>query len=109
MGKGMDATQKPSLSRIASSLAASVARVFTTVRNVASRVKVRRAERLLRVCETLPLGDRRFLLLVQCDQRRYLIGASAHAITLIDRLDESADSALDEIPSAEKVPWKDLH
>jgi flagellar biogenesis protein FliO len=78
------------------------------LRDAARHVKIRRTERSLRVCETLAIGDRRFLLLVQCDRRRYLIGASAQAVTLIDRLDKRADAALDEIPSAE-VSWKGLH
>jgi flagellar biogenesis protein FliO len=44
--------------------------------------------RALRVCETLPLGDRRFLMVVQFEQRRFLVGATNHSISLLERLDE---------------------
>jgi flagellar biogenesis protein FliO len=105
----LDLRQKPGLSRWSAAFAAGFTRLLVTVRKAARHVKVRRAERLLQVCETLPLGDRRFLLLVQCDRRRYLIGAAAQAVILIDRLDERTDPALEEIPSAERSSWKGLH
>lgn len=53
-------------------------------------VKVRRRERAFRLCETLPLGEKRFLAVVQFEQKRFLIGATSNAITLLDRLDCAA-------------------
>jgi len=105
----MDATQKPALAWLSAALSISVTRVLATVRKAVRHVRVRRTQRSLRVCESLALGDRRFLLLVQCDRRRYLIGAATQSITLVDRLDEKSDSTLDEIPPAGQVPWKGLH
>jgi flagellar biogenesis protein FliO len=104
LGKGMDATQKPVLARFAAGLA----KLLAGVRLAASHVRVRRTERSLRVCESLAIGERRFLLVVQCDRRRYLIGAAAQTVTLLDRLDEPRDPALDEI-SSEQIAWKGLH
>jgi flagellar biogenesis protein FliO len=101
----MDVTQKPAVSRFAATLA----RFFATLREAARHVKVRRAERSLRLCETLALGERRLLLLVQCERRRYLLGAGVHGITLIDRLNERGDATLDGIPPTEEVSWKGLH
>ena len=105
----MDITQKPALAWLSTALSSSVTRLLVTVRKAVRHVKVRRTQRSLHVCESLALGDRRFLLLVQCDRRRYLIGAATQSITLIDRLDEKSDAALDEIPPAGQVPWKGLH
>jgi flagellar biogenesis protein FliO len=53
-------------------------------------VKVRRRERSLRICETLPLGDKRFLAVVQIEGRRLLIGATNQSIAVLDRLDSNS-------------------
>jgi flagellar biogenesis protein FliO len=68
-------------------------RMLAAFREAARNVKVRRSERSLRVCETLALGERRFLLVVQCEHRRYLIGTTSQSIALLQRLDEPGDAA----------------
>jgi flagellar biogenesis protein FliO len=65
-------------------------RLWAIVQNVAKTVKMRRRERSLRVCETLSLGERRFLIVVQFEQRRFLIGATSQSISLLQRLDDRA-------------------
>lgn len=40
----------------------------------------------LRVSETVSLGDRKFLALVQVDQERFLIGGSANSVGMLARL-----------------------
>jgi flagellar biogenesis protein FliO len=50
----------------------------------------RRARRL-RLRETLMLGDRRFLAVVECDGQEMIIGGSAHSITLLTRLSLPGD------------------
>jgi flagellar biogenesis protein FliO len=49
-----------------------------------------RRERSLRVCETLSLGERRFLMVVQFEQQRFLIGTTSQSISLLQRMDECA-------------------
>jgi flagellar biogenesis protein FliO len=106
----MEGTQRPGLAKFAAAVSISVSRWLATLGHAVRRVKLGRATRSLRVCENLALGDRRALLLVQCDRRRYLIGAAGQSITLIDRLDEHSDVALEEeVPSARQVVWKGLH
>ena len=39
--------------------------------------------RRLRLCETLSLGDKRFLMLVECDRRGYLLAGAADHISLL--------------------------
>ncbi|HUK54698.1 MAG TPA: flagellar type III secretion system pore protein FliP [Candidatus Binatia bacterium] len=46
-------------------------------------------ERRLKLCETISLGDRRFLALVQFEQQQYLVGSTSQAITLIARVASS--------------------
>ena len=73
------------------------------VRNLFRKVTVRRRERALRVCETLPLGDRRFLMVVQFEQRRFLVGATNHSISLLERLDERGHP----LPEPQEPRWSD--
>ena len=65
-----------------------IARLWAIVQGIARRVKVRRRERSLRVCETLSLGERRFLMVVQFEQRRFLIGATNQSISLLQSLED---------------------
>jgi flagellar biogenesis protein FliO len=101
----MEATQKAPIGWFA----AAMAQLFATVREASRHIRVRRAVRSLRVCESVAVGDRRFLLVVQCERRRYLLGAASNSITLLDRLDKQAEPGLEEIVSADAVAWKGLH
>src|SRR5256885_16360825 len=67
---------------------AALSRLFAMLRGLLRRVNMKRVPRSLRVCETLPLGDRRLLLVVQFERKRFLIGATTEAISLLDRLDD---------------------
>lgn len=62
-------------------------RIFAAFHKLLCSVTIRRRERSLRICETLPLGDKRFLAIVQFEGRRFLIGATNQSISLLDRLD----------------------
>lgn len=62
--------------------------VFRTLR---ARLAAVRPVRHLRICESVPLGEKRFLAVVQFEQNRYLIGCAANSVVLLTRLD--ADSA----------------
>jgi flagellar biogenesis protein FliO len=66
-------------------LSGSFVRAFGLIR--AFLGKVRRRERRLCICETLPLGEKRFLAIVQIEGRRLLIGATHHSISVLERLD----------------------
>ncbi len=45
-----------------------------------------RAVKQLRLCETLPLGERRFLAVVQFEQQKFLIGTAGNSIALLTPL-----------------------
>ncbi len=80
---------------------AALSRLTAAVRGVLRRVKVRRRARSLRVCETLSLGERRLLLVVQFEQRRFLIGATNQSISLLERLDDRSQAS----PGPEEFSW----
>lgn len=56
------------------------------LRTLFSKISIQRRERSLQVCETLSLGDRRFLAIVRCGEQRLLIGMAGQNICLLDRL-----------------------
>jgi flagellar biogenesis protein FliO len=58
---------------------AAVRKVFT----------VQRVQKQLRVCETVSLGEKRFVAVVQVDQERFLIGGSAGSVSMLSRLAET--------------------
>lgn len=47
----------------------------------------------MRVCETLSLGGRRALVLVECDGQRFLAGLSAGGVESLIAIDRAGDHA----------------
>jgi flagellar biogenesis protein FliO len=83
----------------ASASPAWLARLLASLSALLRCVKVRR-HHSLRLCETLPLGEKRFLAVVQFEDRRFLIGATNQTISLLDRLENQATQPrLSEAPS----------
>lgn len=54
--------------------------------------KPRRRQRRLRMVETLSLGERRLVGVLEVDGREFLIGATSHAVTLLGNLSEEGDT-----------------
>jgi len=71
-----------------SSLVELVAEVWRRVRRMSSRTSKR-----LRLCETLPLGERRFVAVVEFENERFLLGGTASSLALLARLRETDASA----------------
>ena len=53
------------------------------------KVKVQTARKTLRLCENLPLGDKRFVAVIQVENERFLIGGAAGSVSLLTRLQET--------------------
>lgn len=51
----------------------------------------RHAPRRLRLCESLPLGERRFVAVVEFEQARFLVGGTSTSLVLLARLENRAD------------------
>jgi hypothetical protein len=56
-----------------------------------------RAPKRLRLCESLPLGDRRFVAVVQFERARFLVGGTSSSLVLLSRLKDSGAEAQREI------------
>jgi flagellar biogenesis protein FliO len=52
-----------------------------------------RVQKQLRVCETVSLGDKRFVAVIQVDQERFLIGGAANSVAMLTRLQETTSFA----------------
>lgn len=50
----------------------------------------RRSPRRLRLCESLPLGERRFVAVVEFEDFRFLLGGTSASLVLLARLDSEA-------------------
>jgi len=73
------------------SLWAAVGRMFTVLTahavSVQRGLKRRRSGRRLRLSETLSLGEKRFLAVVQFQRQEFLVGGTGNSIALLARLD----------------------
>ncbi|MGA7243247.1 MAG: flagellar biosynthetic protein FliO [Terracidiphilus sp.] len=66
-----------------------------------------RTTRQLRVSETVSLGEKRFVAILQIEDRKFLIGGSASNVTLLTQLDaakESINIPAASIPAPEPMP-----
>jgi hypothetical protein len=51
----------------------------------------RRSPRRLRLCESLPLGERRFVAVVEFEQSRFLVGGTSASLVLLARLEDAPE------------------
>ena len=68
-----------------------VGRVFTAF---GRGIAVRRRPRTMHLCETLPLGERRFLAVVMVERQKFLVGTAGNSIALLARLPSNGDDEL---------------
>lgn len=68
--------------------------------HLATQVKVRRANKRLHVRETVSLGDKRFVAIVQVDGQEFLLGGSQNSVGMLAQL--SPDSTLPAFSQALK-------
>ncbi len=56
-------------------------------------VRVSRKPRRLRLCESLSLGEKRMVAVIQYDGQQFLVGGGAASLSLLARLGEAPDFA----------------
>jgi hypothetical protein len=57
----------------------------------AGQVRVRQNRKRLRVCETVPLGEKRFVAVIQVDDKQFLVGGASNSVSLLAQLDKPAE------------------
>lgn len=60
--------------------------------NTGQGIRFKRKEKFMRLCETLPLGDRRYLALVAVGRQRFLVGAAGNSISLLAHLPSTGEA-----------------
>lgn len=68
-------------------------RLLSAARRWSQTVSLKRRENQMRLCETLSLGDRRFLALVLVEQQKYLVGGAPNSVALLAKLPSLAQAA----------------
>jgi hypothetical protein len=64
----------------------------------------RRAPRRLRLCESLPLGERRFVAVVEFEHSRFLLGGTAASLVLLARLEEARNAPAHDESAGQSIP-----
>jgi flagellar biogenesis protein FliO len=60
----------------------------------------RRTPKTLRLCESLPLGERRFVAVVEFEKTRFLVGGTSSSLVLLSRLGTADRRTEDDRPAA---------
>lgn len=55
------------------------------------QVSIRKPPRKLRLCESVSLGEKRVVAVIEYEAQKFLIGGSAHSVSLLARLGDSPD------------------
>jgi len=61
------------------------------------KITVQRRKNDLRLCETLSLGDKRFLAVVLVEQQKFLVGGAGNSVALLAKLPSSTPAGRDEV------------
>jgi hypothetical protein len=69
-----------------------------------SRVRAHGAPRKLRLCESLALGERRFVAVIEFENERFLLGGTATSLALLSRLGDPGSRA--EGPEESPGPFR---
>ncbi len=73
------------------SLAALRSGLWSRIAQALSAIRVRKAPRQLRVCESVSLGEKRIVAVIQYEGQRFLVGGGAGAVNLLARLGDGPD------------------
>lgn len=65
--------------------------IATQIKQILGKVKIQRAQKRLRVCESVSLGEKRFLAVVQVDGEEFLVGGAANSISTLARLERNQE------------------
>lgn len=76
-------------------------RILHTTLRLRARI-ARRAPRRLHLCENLPLGERRFVAVVEFEQQRFLVGGTPSSLVLLARLGEAPEAEAKGIPEGKQ-------
>ena len=77
----------PVAERTAAPAAPAASRIFALLNRLLARVSAGRRERRLRLCEMLPLGEKRFIAVIEYGADKFLLAGTTQSISLLQRLE----------------------
>lgn len=54
------------------------------------KVQIRHTKKRLKVCETAPLGDKRFVAVIRVDDREFLIAGASNSVSMLTELNKQS-------------------
>jgi flagellar biogenesis protein FliO len=66
---------------------------FSWLRHLFGHIRIRRRERALRIVETVSLGEKRLVAVLEFEEQQYLIGVTNQSITLLRSLRDAGPPA----------------
>ncbi len=63
----------------------------------------RRTPKTLRLCESLPLGERRFVAVVEFERKRFLVGGTSSSLVLLSRMEDCGDDNNEQVEEREII------
>lgn len=86
-----ESSSRPQLTGILSSGASFLQDLLSRLWAQVRQVRVRQVKKRLRVCETVPLGEKRFVAVIQVDDKQFLVGGASNSVSLLAQLDKPAE------------------
>jgi flagellar biogenesis protein FliO len=83
----------------AAPLASAGSRFFSFLKRAASAACAHRSERRLRLCEMLPLGEKRFVAVIEYGAEKFILAGTPQRISLLQRIERNRDE-----PEAAREP-----
>jgi flagellar biogenesis protein FliO len=80
-----------------------ITRLLAGALSAVQSVKFSRREKLLHLRETLPLGEKRLLAVVEFENERFLIGATGQTISLLHKVNSSSQVTAQKIAETATV------
>lgn len=84
------ATADAPITEAHSRIADGVLKILKKLWAQAAKVHVRQNKRRLRVCETIQLGEKRIVAVIQVDDKQFLVGGAPNSVSLLAQLDKPA-------------------
>jgi flagellar biogenesis protein FliO len=67
-----------------------LASLWELLRRASATVRIQRRERRLRLLETLPLGEKRLIAVLEFEEQRFLVAATPNSVSLLQTLPPNA-------------------
>ncbi len=82
---------QPSVDKLDKPIAVPPSRWWEWMGGALAAIRVRKAPRRLQLCETLALGEKRFVAVIQFENQQFLVGGGPASVNLLARLGETPD------------------